>query len=120
MFAEEQEKQAESKKRAEAQKGKQAATEDPQSQSDDFVRNKKIVVDETRRKKVEVDNKRNLSATKKLEFHRRKAGATKAEKAATQEGELKKKAAADKKAEKKEKKIIAEIQKKMDANMAAL
>jgi hypothetical protein len=33
---------------------------------------------------------------------------------------LKKKAAADKKAEKKEKKIIAEIQKKMDTNMAAL
>jgi hypothetical protein len=33
---------------------------------------------------------------------------------------LKKKAAADKKAEEKEKKIIVEIQKKLDANIAAL
>jgi hypothetical protein len=92
--------QAKSKKRAEAQKGKQAATEDPQSQSDDFVKNKKDAADETRRKKAEADNKRNLGATKKLE--------------------LKKKDAADKKAEEKEKKIIAEIQKKLDAYMAAL
>jgi hypothetical protein len=92
--------QAESKKSAEAQKGKQAATEDPKSQSDDFMKNKKDAADETRRKKAEADNKRNLDATKKLE--------------------LKKKTAADKKAEEKEKKIIAEIQKKLDANMAAL
>jgi hypothetical protein len=79
------------------------------------VRNKKAVADETRRKKAETDNKRNLGATKKLEFQRRKAGATQAEKAAAQEAELKKKAATDKKAEEKEKKIIAEIQKKLDA-----
>jgi hypothetical protein len=92
--------QAKLKKRAKAQKGKQAATEDPQSQSDDFVKNKKDAPDETRRKKAEADNKRNLGATKKLE--------------------LKKKAATDKKAEEKDKKIIAEIQKKLDANMAAL
>jgi hypothetical protein len=108
------------KKRVEAQKGKQAATEDPQSQSDDFVRNTKAVADETQRKKAEADNKRNLGATKKLEFQRRKAGATQAEKVAAQEAELKKKAAADKKAKEKEKKIIAGIQKKLEANMAAL
>jgi hypothetical protein len=101
MFAEEQAKQAElrkraeaekakqvavelveSKKRAEAQKGKQAATEDSHSQRDDFERNKKAAADETRRKKAEADNKRNLGATKKLEIQRRKAGATQAEKAA--------------------------------------
>jgi hypothetical protein len=63
------------------------------------VKNKKDAADEIRRKKAEADNKRNLGATKKLE--------------------LKKKAAADKKAEEKEK-IIAEIQKKLDANIAAL
>jgi hypothetical protein len=83
-----------------AQKGKQASTEDHQSQSDDFVKNKKDAADEIRRKKADADNKRNLGATKKLES--------------------KKKAAADKKAEEKEKKIIAEIQKKLDANIAAL
>jgi predicted component of type VI protein secretion system len=64
------------------------------------VKNKKDAADEIRRKKAEADNKRNLGATKKLE--------------------LKKKAAADKKAEEKEKKIIAEIQKKLDANIVAL
>jgi hypothetical protein len=63
------------------------------------VKNKKDAADEIRRKKAEADNKRNLGATKKLE--------------------LKKKAAADKKAEEKEK-IIAEIQKKLDANIASL
>jgi hypothetical protein len=50
-----------------AQKGKQASTEDHQSQSDDFVKNKKDAADEIRRKKAEVDNTRNLGATKKLE-----------------------------------------------------
>jgi hypothetical protein len=83
-----------------AEKGKQAATEDYQSQSDDFVMSKKDAADEIRRKKAEADNKRNVGATKKLE--------------------LKKKAGADKKAEEKEKKIIAEIQKRLDANIAAL
>jgi hypothetical protein len=93
-------KEAESKKRAEAQKGKQAATEDPQSQSDDFVKNKKMQLMKFGGRMAEADNKRNLGATKKLES--------------------KKKATADKKAEEKEKKIIAEIQKKLDANIAAL
>jgi hypothetical protein len=64
------------------------------------VKNKKDAADEIRRKKAEADSKRNLGATKKLES--------------------KKKAAADKKAGEKEKKIIAEIQKKLDANIAAL